>query len=383
MNIMPCVYQMLHEALSGYQKTGIPLIAYDGNALKPAGFGDDIGIYYFIPKIAHTFGISIGQSINVFFISVILVSFSLGLIGCFLFLKNRVIKWLGIVEIILLAYGSYFFVGGIYIILSSITIAIIPLFLYFSKQRKLSSVFVIFLLLSGIAIGVAHHLRSHAGTGVLIFMVMVLLFYLQIQWKQKIFLITLLIVAVLTPIIYFDILMNRRDAYLANYDPSYKSAPRRHVFWHSAYIGFGFLNNEYGIKYKDEVAMEKVRSISPKAAYISQDYEEILKDEVFKLIKAHPLFAVQTIFAKLGVIFFYLLIFGNVGLIAITLHKIKWPLEIAFGSAMIFNSLFGILATPDYRYLMGFIAFATLWSIITFGEAIGHDTWKRIFVPLH
>ena len=129
--------------------------------------------------------------------------------------------------------------------------------------------------------------------------------------------------------------------------------------------------------------MEKVRSIAPKTTYLSQDYEDILRHEVFKLIQAHPLFTVQTMFAKLGVILFYLLLFGNVGLIAVALRKAEWPLQIAFGSAMIFNSLFGILATPDYRYLAGFISFATLWGIITFDEAIGHDSWNRIFVPLH
>jgi len=383
MNIMPCVYQMLHEALSGYQKTGIPLIAYDGNALKPAGVGDDIGIYYFIPKIAHTFGISIDQSINVFFISVILVSFSLGLIGSFLYIKRPLIKWLGIVEIMLLAYGSYFFVGGIYIILSSITIAIIPLFLYLTKRRKLGLPLIIFLLLAGLAIGVAHYLRSHAGTGVLIFMTIILLFYLQISWKQKIVLIMLVVISVLTPMIYFDKLLNRRGAYLTNYNPGYERVPRRHVLWHSIYIGFGFLNNEYGIKYQDEVAIEKVRSISPKALYLSEEYETILRKEIFKLIKNHPLFAAQTVFAKFGAIILYLFIFSNVGLIAVILHRKSWQLETAFWSAMVCNSLFGIFTIPDYRYLMGLIAFATLYGIFSINETIEHIRWGRIIALLH
>jgi len=370
MEVMPCQYQLLHEALSGYLKTGIPLVAYDGSVLKPAGVGDDIGIYYFIPKITYTLGISIDQCLKMFFVSIILVSLFLGIFGYFLLIKKPGTRWVGIVEVIVLACGSYFHLEGVYIILFSITIAIIPLFLYLSKGQRFSLSFAIFLLLSGLAIGVANYLRSHAGTGVLIFMVMILVFYVRIKWKQKLFLLMLLITTVLTSIIYFETLMNRRDVYLTNHDPSYKSAPRRHVLWHSAYIGFGFLNNEYGIKYKDEVAMEKVCSIAPKTTYLSQDYEEILRHEVFKLIEAHPLFTVQTMFAKLGVILFYLLLFGNVGLIAVALRKIEWPLQIAFGSAMIFNSLFGIIATPDYRYLMGFISFATLWGIITFDEAI-------------
>jgi hypothetical protein len=378
MEVMQCQYQLLCEALSGYEKTGIPLVSWDGNILKPAGLGDDIGLYYFIPKIVHALGISIDQSINVLFVSVFLVSFSLGIIGTFLFLKDHVIKWLGFVEIILLAYGSYFFVGGIYIILSSITIAIIPLFLYLTKRRKLGLLLVIFLLLAGLAIGVAHHLRSHAGTGVLIFMTIILLFYLQISWKQKIVLIMLVVISVLTPIIYFDKLLDRRDAYLTNYNSGYERVLRRHVLWHSIYIGFGFLNNEYGIRNKDEVAIGKVRSISPKALYLSEEYETILRKEIFKLIRNHPLFAAQTVFAKFGAITLYLFIFSNVGLIAVILHRKSWQLETAFWSAMVFNSLFGIFTIPDYRYLMGLIAFATLYGIMSIDETIEHVTWEQV-----
>jgi len=382
MEVMQCQHQLLREALSGYEKTGIPLVSYDGNVLKPAGIGDDIGLYYFIPKISHVLGISLDQSINVIFISLIFVSLTLGIIGSFLYFRKRAIKWLGAVELILLALGSYF-VSGIYIFLLSIPIAIIPLFLYFAQQRKVSSIFIIFLFLAGLAIGVAHHFRIHAGTGVLIFMAIILLFSNQIHWKKKIILILLLIISVSTPIIYFDKIMKQRDIYLAKNNSNYEPFTRGHVFWHSVYIGFGFLSNEYGIKYKDEIAIEKVRSISPKTSYLSQGYEAVLRKEVLSLIKKHPLFATQTIFAKLGVIILYFLIFSNVGVIAVVLHRKNWQLEIAFFSAMMFNSFFGIIAIPDYRYLMGFLAFATLYGVISIDDAIEHVAWKKIITIMH
>ena len=153
MEMMGCQYQNLQEALSGYFKTGIPFVAYDGNLLKPAGIGDDIGIYYFIPKIAHAFGISLDQSINVFFISVISVSLFLGIIGVFLYFKKWSIRCLGAVELVLLAYRS-FSEGGIYTIPLSIAMAIIPLFLYFTERRKVSLSFLIFLSWAGVVIGV-------------------------------------------------------------------------------------------------------------------------------------------------------------------------------------------------------------------------------------
>lgn len=382
MEVMPCQYQMLHEALSGYGKTGVPLVAFDGNVLKPAGMGDDIGLYYFVPKISHVLDISLDQSINFILIGVILVSLSLGVIGSFLYFRRRAMKWLAVVELILLALVSYF-VNGIYVILSAIVIAIIPLFLYFSEQRRMSTFFIIFLFFAGLTISVTHHFRSHGGTGVLIFMTIMLCISIQIHWRQKFILILLLMVSVSAPMIYFDNIMKQRDVYLTQNGSIYDPFTRGHAFWHSVYIGFGFLSNEYGITYKDEIGIEKVRSISPKTRYLSQEYEVIIRDEVFSLMKKHPLFATQTIFAKLGVIIFYFLIFGNVGLIAVTLHRKTWQLEIAFFSAMMFNSLFGILVIPDYRYLMGFIAFATLYGIIGIDDAIEHSTWKKIIRMMH
>jgi MFS family permease len=382
MEVMPCQYQMLREALSGYEKTGVPLVAFDGNVLKPAGMGDDIGLYFFVPKISHVLGVSMDQSINVLLISVILVSCALGIIGSFLYFRKPAMKWLAVVELILLALLSYF-VNGIYVILSAIVIATIPLFLYFSEKRRASACFVVFLFLTGLTISITHHFRSHAGTGVLIFMTIILLISIQFHWKEKLIFFLLLMISVSAPMVYFDKIMKQRDVYLTKSNSIYEPPKRGHVFWHSVYIGFGFLSNEYEIRYKDEIAIEKVRSISPKTRYLSHEYEAVLRNEVFDLIKKHPLFVTQTIFSKLGVIGFYFLMFSNLGLIVTVLHRKSWRLEIAFFSAMMFNSFFGIIAIPDYRYLMGFLAFATLYGIISIDDAIEHNAWKKITTMMY
>jgi hypothetical protein len=377
MNIMQCEYQSLREALAGYVKTGTPLIGYDGNAMKPAGLADDIGIYYFIPKIANALGISIDQSISVFFTSVIYISLFLGIIGVFLYFKRWPIKLLGVIELILLAYRSSLG-GAIHTILSSVPIAIVPLFLYFTRCRKLSLALSIFLLWAGIAIGTANQLRSHSGTGVLIFMIIILCFYLQISWKQKIVLVILTVATTLAPMVYFGELLDRRDAYLRKNLPGYVQVPRNHVFWHSIYIGFGFLNNEYGIRYKDVVAIDKVRSISPTASYASHEYEKILRNEVTLLLRKHPLFAATTIFAKIGVVILFFLIFGNFGVIAAVLNRRKWEIEIAFLCTLVFNSLHGLLVIPTIYYLWGFNCFATLYGLVSIDQSIEHRSWLRL-----
>jgi hypothetical protein len=378
MKMMPCQYQMLKEALWGYLKTGIPFIAYDGELLKPVGLGDDIGLYYFIPKISHLLGISINQSVDLLFMSMIIGSLTMGIIGLCLILKNIKTKVLGMLEIMLLTYWYYFLVGGIYIIFLIITIAVIPLLFYFSRKQKINFIFIVFLLFSGVAIEIANIFRSHAGTGVLIFMLIILVFYVQSSWKQKMILLMFVAIGVLAPSLFFHQILDKRDMYLKNLYPNYKVALRGHPFWHTAYIGFGFLNNEFGIKYKDEIAIGKVKSISPETAYLSEEYETILRNETLNLIRTNRLFVFQSIFAKVGVIFLYLLVFANVGLIATIFYKKDWRIEMAFWSGMIFNSLFGILAIPSLWYLMGFITLAVLYGIFSIDEALTNITWRQI-----
>ncbi|MBE0447664.1 MAG: hypothetical protein IBX64_06135 [Actinobacteria bacterium] len=379
---MPIRYQMLQEALAGYEKTGVPLVAYDGKSLQPAGFGDDIGIYYVIPKIVHAFGLSIDQAITAFYIGIILVSLALGLIGSFLLFKTWSGRLVALISLFGVALYS-FRVGDVYLAFTYITIAIVPLSLYFAHSKKLSTSFVIFFLLAGIGIGIAHYVRSHTGTAVLIFMLSLVTFYLRFPWRKRLVLIISLIFGILAVMLYFNILLDQREAYLVKNQPNYKQTIGKHPFWHSIYIGFGYLNNDYGLKYKDEIAIRKVRSISPSAIYFSEEYEAILKNEVINLIKGNPRFVLDTVFAKLGVIIYFLLKFANIGLLAAILYPKGWSIEVAFWNALGFNSLFGILVTPNPAYLLGFIAFATIYGIVSINHAIEHGAWRDIAAALN
>jgi hypothetical protein len=111
--------------------------------------------------------------------------------------------------------------------------------------------------------------------------------------------------------IYFGHLIKERDSYYySKIGSAYKSPLNHHVFWHSVYCGFGFLNNKYGIIWQDENAMEKVASLDPNAHYGSAEYNAILKKLILNLIKIDPHFFLRTIFAKFGVCLMYLFIFG-------------------------------------------------------------------------
>lgn len=52
--------------IEGYERTGVPLGSYqdtcnlEGDAvIGPAGFTEDLGSYYFIPKIVEFFGVNL------------------------------------------------------------------------------------------------------------------------------------------------------------------------------------------------------------------------------------------------------------------------------------------------------------------------------------
>ena len=369
MEIMPSRYQQLQETLVGYEKTGIELILYDGEIFKPSTSSDDIGIYYFVPKIAHLLNINIDQAIDIFFGGMIVLSLVLGIIGVLLLFKTRLGRSVAIGALLLLSVFS-FVVGGLYAVSPSITVSIVPLFLYLTKRKKVGALFFVVAFLTGIGISTVHILRGHAGTAVFMFMIAVVVLYLQAHWKKKALLVLFMVVGLRIPIYYFGRLVDQRDAYLEKHQLEYKKVQAQHPFWDSVYIGFGFLNNKYGITYDDKVGFEKARSISPEVALCSQEYEVILRKEVFRLIKGDPFFAVKTLFAKMGVIIFYLLVFANIGLVAAVRYPKVWSLELAFWIAMGFNALFGILIMPRAGYLSGFGAFAMLYGIVSINQAI-------------
>jgi len=135
MKISPSRYQELINAMAGLQKTGVPLIGYDGTMIGTVGKADDAGIYYFVPKIATIFHLTIAQSITVFFGGILAISLILGIIGCFLLFKNWMQRLVVLGGLILLAILLYI-LGTVYLIAPSLILAIIPLFLYLIRDQR-------------------------------------------------------------------------------------------------------------------------------------------------------------------------------------------------------------------------------------------------------
>ncbi len=362
-------YQQLQQTLAAQRRVSVSLIGYDGQRYSPAGFSDDPGIYFVVPLLAHWWGLPLETAINLFSIGVPAVCFALGLGGFWLLLEPAVAKFIASIGMVSLFVASLR-LGDVYLVQSSFVMAVLPLFLWLDRKRSSPAALCAFLLAAGFAAGWANFIRNQAATGaVLLILLRIGLDGLRPK-REKILTVAMLLIGVSASSLYTHHLLVARDAFLDAVQPNQERAERQHPIWHSVYIGFSFLSNEFVPKYRDEVAAAKVYSVNPHAEYLSQEYEEILRRETFRLIREHPQFALLTLVAKLGVILCLLILCSNFGLLAAVWYLKGWAFEIAFWSAMAFSSLPGVLVIPNPSYLLGFMALAVAYGVFSIGDAM-------------
>lgn len=360
----------LRYAVAGYLRSHVPLVAFDGVMYLKAGFGDDPGIYWFIPKLAAATDLSLEESIDLFFGTILIVAFVSGILGLLLTLDNWPLKLWAVFGLCMLLWFSYR-KGDVYLTLSATAVGIIPWCFYLLKKNSSAAYLAAFLFVSGVAVGFANEIRGYAGTAVLIFLAMVTAFALKRSPAARLALLACLALGVLVPTDYFHTLLSRRDAFLAAAEPGYTNTVDHHSIWHSLYIGLGYLpNNPYVAGYRDEVAAEAVYRISPTTQALSPEYERILRSETLRIAREHPKFIAATLFAKLRILIFLLVCWANVGLLAAAFYPKGWAIESAFWAALAFTALFGIIAIPQIQYLLGFLAFATLYGIFSIDWAL-------------
>jgi len=312
MIIMGCRLLGLQHIIAGFIKTGIPLIGFDGSNIIPFLVGDDIGMYVFIPQLVRFFNISLQQAIDLFFYSIMTSSFALALIGFFLLYRTLATRIVAISGLSFLLYFILkFSIQDVYLAYCVGNLFIVPLFLYLVAKKNDSHLFPWFLLVSGIIVSSLHYIRAHSALGVLVFIGSMLLTQPLISYKKKLALLSCLLVGLALPIIYFKSIINTYENYARKEIDGFKEFPTYHPFWHTIYLGFGFLNynNRDGIKYDDEFAYEHVKKIAPNISHQNNfnDYEEILKNETYSLWKKQSYFFVYTIFAKLGIFISFVL----------------------------------------------------------------------------
>lgn len=148
--------------------------------------------------------------------------------------------------------------------------------------------------------------------------------------------------------------------------------PTRHPFWHNAYIGLGYLPNPYGIEWNDNVSTEFVLRTDPDAGYLTERYEQILRDEWFRLAGADPGLVVRNVLAKAGVgldaardRFGLVLVLAPLALfVGATRHRWRrWLLILA--PALLLGLPPSLLTIPQLEYQLGWLgAWGALWLLL-------------------
>jgi len=307
-----------------------------------------------------------------FFYGIIAISLISGLVGFVLLYKNWLSRLIGAFGVCLFGLIAFWYlrISEVYVVSPSLMIATLPWILLLIPRNKSSAVLVGFLFVIGVMIGYTNIVRYHSGSALLLFLIIFMLGKRHITIQSKVLMVAALMLGLMVPKLHLHFLLSNRDAYLRQNVQGYESVTAKHRFWHTVYIGFGFLDNPHGIKYRDEIAIQKVQEILPGARYLSKEYEDVLKNEVIQLLKEHPHFISRTVAAKMGVILYYLVIFSNAGLFCSILYPKGWSVEIAFGCALGFSALQGILAMPYTYYVSGFLAIAVVYAVVSVNHAI-------------
>jgi hypothetical protein len=371
-------WEQMEAALRGLERTGVPLVAATGTGYGPAGVTDDPGIYYLVPRVALATGWDLTTCLERVLFGTVALSLLAGLAGLFLLFRDAKSRLYGCFALGLVSAASLV-VGGVYVFQSAVVVAMAPWIIWaVRKEGPAAARFGVLLTAAALAAW-SNFLRSHAGTPVLFLAFVLVVLHGRESQRWKAVALLCLAVAALSVTGWARYATARRDAYLGRVDTGYVPISAGHPFWHSVYIGFGFLPNDEGIRYADEVAAAKVRSVSPAAGYLSSEYESVLRREVFRLVVRRPGFVLRTLFAKLGVTFLFFLIFANAGVLAAKSCRKPAALALPLWAGLGFSALNGVLVVPSVNYLLGFCAFAAVYGAVSVGwffdEGRATESW--------
>jgi hypothetical protein len=190
---------------------------------------------------------------------------------------------------------------------------------------------------------------------------------MTISWWRRAMLFAAMVIGLVIPTLHINSLLDIRRPFIDQSNEQFKD---QHVFWHTVYAGFGFLNNDFGIKWDDATVDEHAKKVDPTVVYPFARYEAVVRGMVFDLMRHHLQFVVQTWFAKFGVILYYLFLFANIGLLLAFFYRKPWQIDLMFFVAITFSSLFGFLALPGRYYLLGMLACAVLYCIVSVDYAV-------------
>ena len=341
----------LNSSIEGIDNTGVFGISGNPENYHIAGISDNPGLYIFGQILHYLFNLNSNQILDIYYFFFIGLGFLFYVLGIFLFTKITHVR---IVSILAVVFLTKFIVDikDLYI-MSYFSASFILLLLSTLKLKNIKIILFIFFIV-GFILSISNITRMHSATPVLIFFITFLLFQIQNIYKKS-----LIIMFFLGGFYSFNLLFNStiietRNNFLSELN-SRNTLESQHPFWHSIYIGLGYINNNTVAKYRDEIGFEKAKSINPEVIIYSKEYEDILKKETLKFIYENTNFFFYQLSVKIGIII--TLMFTFMGLFGIYfLRSASYKDFIPFFMSISFSILPGIMVIPVLQYLTGFIS---------------------------
>ncbi len=275
----------LRDSLAVLKQGGPLLTGRHGGvgSFYPVGAGDDLGIYVYLPWLANVLGVSDPVSLLRDGFAVMFAVAAAVYPVCFWRLTNSVLAGLAAPVVMLFCARSLGF-NDIYWLPAWASLALLPPLLVLSERRGRHA--WIGLVVIAFTAGWLNTMRSSSGVGVAL-AALIVLFMLSMRWWRKVAVLVLMVVAYISIGMFaITAIREHRDHRLgvslsANH-------PQSHPFWHPAYLGLGYLPNNYHIRFLDSIALARVEHDAPGTAYLSSKYESVLRKAYFETVRDHP-----------------------------------------------------------------------------------------------
>jgi hypothetical protein len=361
---------------------GPPLLTAQGGQPFPAEATDDPGIILILPQLRHVFGTSDPiQLLKWFFVVAFALLLAVYPILWFEVLSSAVAAV--VAPIFVLLQFRFLAVDDVYWVAAWCLLLCVPcILLIYQRWKPISLALLVFPVLLA---SLASSIRSQAGLPILIAAVVVVLLRVR-RWMPRLAFVVVLAVAY-TAISGATMRQVRhyRDASVGvDLTDQYSSS---HSLWHPAYLGLGFIANNYGISWNDQVAIDAAERKNPGVVYGTPAYEHTIRGLYFDFVRRHPGFALHVYLAKTAVVlgdafrkfWFAFLLAPAMLLIRTRVQKEMRLFAVLLLPGLLLGAVPPILAWPFPQYedaWLGAWGFASLLVVLWLAATI---PWQRVW----
>jgi len=374
--IMPTRYLYLIEMEAGLEKTHVLGVELDNGRFTTTG--DDLGLYCIVPWLALKLRLSVANAYDLFITLLIAASLISGVLGS---VKLTSSTWSRLVAITAQALVATLAArtGDVYVMMAALPIALASWILLALRRESLPAFIAVGAIVGWIA-ALANVVRGHSGTALIVFTFFAWALSTKVRPAMRLVGLGAAFLCFALGWAAFQNLVAKRNAFLETHAVNESLLGRHgHPFWHSVYIGFGYVKNDVVPEYRDEVGVAKVCSMDPAAGFGSPQSESDLRTATLQLVRARPGLVLHNLLAKLLVVLVYLLAFGNIGWLVLFRRPMVLAIDLAFFAAMAFDSLFGLLVIPRAAYLFGMLTYAALFGAISFMLAAASGGFRNLW----